>query len=100
MYRMRKPSESRIHEFIEVQSRLEFTYPSVGATSDGDHPTGSTADHNRIHLGAGQAIFDAARRALGKWEHYPDGWIELHRQDLSPPAAHQTVAVLARASGL
>ena len=99
MYLFKKPSDKRISEFIESQSRLEFTYPSVGATRNGDHPSGFVVDHNRIQLGAGQTIFDAARRALCEWQHYRFDWIELHRPD-GNPEPEQTVGVLARALGL
>jgi uncharacterized protein (UPF0548 family) len=94
-----KPSEIRIREFIESQSRLEYTYPSVGATRNGDHPSGFVVDHNRIHLGSGQATFDAAKRALLEWQHYRFDWIELHRPD-AVPEPEQTIGVLARALGL
>ena len=99
MYLFKKPSDERISKFIESQSRLEFTYPSVGATRNGDHPSGFVVDHNRIHLGAGQATFDVAKRALCEWQHYRFDWIELHRPDVDPEP-DQTVAVLARALGL
>ena len=99
MYLFKKPSDERIGEFIESQSRLEFTYPSVGTTRTGDNPSGFLVDHNRVHLGAGQATFDAARRALCEWQHYRFDWIELQRPD-SNPEPEQTVGVLARALGL
>jgi uncharacterized protein (UPF0548 family) len=99
MYLFKKPSDERISEFIEWQSRLTCTYPSVGATRNGDHPLGFLVDHNRIHLGSGQATFDAAKRALCDWQHYRFDWIELQRPDVEP-APDQTVGVLARALGL
>ena len=99
MFLFRKPSDERIKVFIESQFRLDFTYPSVGATRDGDHPSGFLVDHNRIYLGAGKATFDAARRALCEWQHYRFDWIELHRPDVDP-APDQTVGVLASALGL
>ena len=99
MYLFKKPGDERISRFIELQSRLEFTYPSVGATKNGDHPSGFVVDHNRIHLGAGRATFDVAKRALCQWRHYRFDWIELHRPDVNPEP-DQTVGVLARALGL
>jgi uncharacterized protein (UPF0548 family) len=99
MYLLKKPSDERIGGFIESQSRLEFTYPSVGATKDGDHPWGFIIDHNRIHLGVGQATFEVAKRALCAWQHYRFDWIELHRPD-GNPEPEQTVGVLARALGI
>ncbi len=99
MYLIKKPSDQRISGFIESQSRLDFTYPSVGATKNGDHPPGFVVDHNRNHLGSGQATFDVAKRALCEWQHYRFDWIELHRPDVNPEP-EQTVGVLARALGL
>ena len=99
MYRFRKPSDNQIIAFIESQSRLDFTYPSVGATRNGDAPSGFVVDRNRILLGTGQAVFDAAKRALAEWQHYRFDWIELHRPDVAT-ATDQTVGVLAGALGL
>lgn len=99
MYLLKKPSDERISRFIESQSRLEFTYPSIGATRYGDHPLGFLVDHNRSSLGSGQATFDAAKRALREWQHYRFGWIELYWPEVDP-APDQTVGVLARALGL
>ena len=93
MYLLKKPSDDRINEFIEAQSRLDFTYPSVGSTRNGGHAKGYTVDHNRIHLGSGEAVFDAARLTLCQWQHYRFDWIELHRPDVDP-APDQTVGVL------
>ena len=94
-----KPSDAQIRDFIESQAKLDFTYPSVGATKNGDYPSGFVVDHNRIHLGAGQVTFDVAKRALCEWKHYRFDWIELHRPDIIPEP-EQTVGVLARALGL
>jgi uncharacterized protein (UPF0548 family) len=99
MYLIQKPSDERVCKFIESQSRLDFTYPSVGTTRNGDHPSGYTVDHNRIHLGEGKATFDAAKQALHEWQHYRFNWIELHRPDVNPEP-DQTVGVLAHALGL
>ena len=90
MYLFQKPSAVRIHEFIESQSRLEFTYPSIGATRNGNHPSGYVLDHHSIHLGAGQTTFEAARQALCEWQHYHFDWIELQRPE-EDPQPHQTV---------
>jgi len=99
MYLFKKPSDQRISELIESQSQLEFTYSSVGTTKNGDHPSDFLVDHNRVHLGSGQATFDVAKRALCEWQHYRFDWIELHRPN-ADPEPDQTVGVLARALGL
>lgn len=99
MYLLTKPSVGQINEFIEAQSRLDFTYPSVGSTRFGECPSGYEVDHNQIALGSGEDIFAAARQALCEWQHYRFDWIELHRP-AEDPARDQTVGVLARALGL
>jgi len=99
MYLFRKPSDAQIIAVIESQARLDFTYPSVGVTRNGDAPSGFVVDHNRIHLGSGQVVFDAAKRALSEWQHYRFDWIELHRPKVAPTTG-QAVGVLARALGL
>ncbi len=99
MYLLTKPNADRINEVLNGQVRLDFTYPSIGSTSDGRHPSGFIVDHNRIQLGAGKATFEAARQALGQWQHYRFDWIELHRPD-GDPEPDQTIGVLARALGL
>ncbi|MEO2036596.1 MAG: DUF1990 domain-containing protein [Planctomycetaceae bacterium] len=99
MYNFKKPSDERISRFIESQSTLDFTYPQVGATRNGDQPSGFVIDRNRILLGAGQSTFELAKRALCNWQHYEFDWIELHRPEVSPEPG-QTVGVLARALGL
>jgi uncharacterized protein (UPF0548 family) len=99
MYLIKKPSDDQIKALIESQSRLEFTYPLVEATRHGESPPGFVVDHNRIHLGTGQLVFEAAKRALSEWQHYRFNWIEIHRPD-EVVATGQTVGVLARALGL
>ena len=99
MYLFKKPGDERIRRFIESQSTLDFTYPSVGATRNGDYPSGFVPDHNRIHLGAGQATFEVAKRALCNWQHYQFDWIDLFRSDATPEP-EQTVGILAHALGL
>ena len=99
MYLLTKPSDKQIDEIVEAQSRLNFTYPSVGSTKDGGYPSDYKVDHNRISLGSGRATYDAAKRALCEWQHYRFDWIELHRLN-DDPTPDQTVGVLARALGL
>ena len=84
-----KPSDEQIRDFIESQSRLEFTYPSVGATKHGESPVGFDVDRTRIQLGVGQATFEVAQLALCEWQHYRFDWVELHRPD-TIPAPDQT----------
>jgi len=99
MYLIKKPDDQRIKEFIEAQSRLEFTYPMIGATRKEQHPSGYILDHNRIQLGHGTALFIRAKQALSEWRHFQFDWIELHQFN-ETPEPDQTVGVLAHALGL
>lgn len=99
MFFLQKPSRERILEVVDRHSDDGFRYPSVGLTREGEHPPEFRLDHHRVRLGAGEATFEAAKRALCQWRHFELGWVELFRteQELAP---NQTVGVLARAMGI
>lgn len=99
MYLFRKPGDQQIKDFIEVQSRLEFTYPMLGATRKEEHHTGYILDHNRILLGKGEALFALAKQALCEWRHFQLDWVELHHP-AAIPELDQTVGVLAHVLGI
>ena len=58
------------------QSKLGFTYTAVGATAS-QPPAGYTVDHTRIKLGEGEEVFMKAKAALGRWEQFRLGWVEV-----------------------
>ncbi len=99
MYLWRRPTEQQIRNFLAAQAQVEFSYAEVGATRNGELPSGYVVDHTRVPLGSGLHTFDRAAAALRNWQHYRFGWIQLHRPQASP-AAGQTVGVVARAAGL
>jgi uncharacterized protein (UPF0548 family) len=99
MFFLRKPTDEQISEFLAEQSHRDFTYPQVGSTRNGEAPPSHLVEKTRIHLGSGQARFDAACRALFEWQHYGFDWIELHRPHADPEPG-QTVCVLVRALGV
>ncbi len=99
MYLFKKPNGKQIQQFIESQSHLEFTYPSVEATKNGNHPARYVLDHNRICLGTGEATFEIAKQKLCEWQHFQFKWIELHHTE-NYPEPGQTVGILAHALGL
>jgi uncharacterized protein (UPF0548 family) len=55
-------------------------------------------DRTRVRLGRGEAVFDAARAALRRWQQFQLGWVELCWPD-TPVQVGAGVAVLARAAG-
>jgi uncharacterized protein (UPF0548 family) len=98
MLALRKPSADRLRDFLAAQSKLDFTYPAVGATA-AMPPAGYVVDRTRIKLGEGAKAFAVAKAALGRWEHFRLGWVEAWPPE-TPIQAGQVVAVIARLFGL
>ena len=96
MLSLRKPSAERLREFLAGQSKLDFTYPAVGATT-AVPPAGYVVDRTRIKLGEGAWTFAAAQAALRRWEHFRLGWVETW-PPVTPIQAGQVVAVIAGSS--
>jgi uncharacterized protein (UPF0548 family) len=95
---LRKPSAATLRAFLTMQAKLDFTYAAVGATATLP-PARYVVDHTRIRLGEGLAVFEAARAALGQWEHFRLGWVETWPPGL-PVESGQVVVVIARSAGL
>src|SRR5688500_2437047 len=74
MITLRKHSTETIRAFLASQSGLDLSYPAVGATAT-EPPSGYAVDHTRIRLGEGEAVFAAAKAALGRWEQFDLGWV-------------------------
>lgn len=98
MWSFNRPSDEQIRQFLTAQSQGDFSYPHVGDSRDGA-PAGYDLDHNRLCLGHGEAVFEAACTALRRWQMFPASWTEIHRAD-SPIQPGQVVAMLARVFGL
>lgn len=56
-------------------------------------------DHTRIQLGKGQQVFDEAKNAIKRWEHFQRGWVETSSKDI-PIERGQIVGVMARDFGV
>lgn len=98
MLTLRKPSTEGMRDFLATQSRLDLTYPAVGATAAA-LPSGYVVDRTRIKLGEGAAAFAAAKAALRRWEHFRPGWVDVQPLD-TPIQAGQVVVVIACLVGL
>src|SRR6516162_11662172 len=98
MLSLRKPSAEKLQDFLATQSKLDFTYPAVGATA-AVPPAGYVVDRTRIKLGEGPSDFAAAQAALRRWEHFHLGWMKTWPPE-TPIQAGQVVAVIARIVGL
>lgn len=98
MLSLRKPTAESIRRFLAEQARLDFTYTAVGATA-GIPPDGYVIDRTRIKLGEGQQVYEAAKRALQRWDQFRLGWVEAGPRE-TPIRTGAVVAILARAIGL
>jgi uncharacterized protein (UPF0548 family) len=95
----RKPSVESLRRIVAAQSKLEFTYPSVGATAaGGPAPAGYMLDHTRVEIGRGSEVFDRARAALERWDQFRLSWLQAFPDD-AVIRPGETVIVLARAFG-
>ncbi len=98
MKMFRKPSAKVIKNFLEQQSKLDFTYSPVGATSD-VLPRGYHLNHTRVKIGDGEATFARAKAALARWEQFRIGWVEIQPPD-APIQPGSVVAIVACRVGL
>jgi uncharacterized protein (UPF0548 family) len=98
MKSLRRPSSASVREFLAAQAKLDFTYPAVGATATAP-PAGYVVDHTRIKLGEGEAVFRAARAALGRWDQFRLGWVESWPPG-APIRAGEVVGSVARCLGV
>jgi len=98
MLSLRKSTPETISAFLTSQAALDLSYSGVGATAN-TPPAGYNVDHARIKLGEGEQVFEAAKMALERWEHFNLGWVEASPADTSIREG-QAVAMLARSFGI
>jgi uncharacterized protein (UPF0548 family) len=82
---------------LAEQAALNFSYPAVGATAT-TPPAGFTVDRTRIDLGHGEAVFDAAKAALERWQQFRLGWVDAWSPE-TPLEAGRVVAIMGWAMG-
>lgn len=99
MFLLAKPSDEQIRNIIAAQRSAPFSYSFAGASRDDTPPAGYKRDHNRVCLGAGEAIFNRAVAAVQRWEMFNLGWVQLCWPAASI-AVGTTVAMLASSFGL
>lgn len=98
IWSLRRPSQEVLHAFLARQRREPFSYPEVGQSRSGT-PAGYDLDHNRVRLGEGKAVFEAACAALRQWEMFPKPWTHIEPAG-APIEEGGVVAMLARALGV
>jgi uncharacterized protein (UPF0548 family) len=95
---LRRPSQQVVHDFLARQRREPFSYPEVGQSRSGT-PVGYDLDHNRVRLGEGLAVYEAACAALRRWEMFPRPWTQIEPAD-TPIEEGNVVAMVAHALGV
>jgi uncharacterized protein (UPF0548 family) len=98
MLLFRKPLIPTIRAFLASQAKLNFSYPSAGATAAAP-PPGFAVDQTHISLGTGQSVFVTSKESLQRWEHFRLGWVEPRWPD-TPIEPGQVIGVLARVCGM
>lgn len=98
MFSIQKPSYEEMGRFLADQRNQDFTYSAVGSIG-GTAPSGFLVDHTRVLLGQGRTVFEAAKTALRRWEHFRLGWVETSSTDI-PIEQGQVVGVLASVFGV
>jgi uncharacterized protein (UPF0548 family) len=94
---LQKPTADALRRFVAEQAALEFSYAAVGATATVP-PSGYTVDKTSIDLGAGEAVFEAAKAALRRWQQFRLGWVDMWSPD-TPIEVGQVVAIMGWAMG-
>jgi uncharacterized protein (UPF0548 family) len=98
MLTVRKPGIELRQRFLQVQSKLDYTYAEIGATA-ATPPANYAVDHTRAQLGEGESVFQAGRRALERWEQFRLGWLEVWPTETAIETG-ATVVVIARVFGV
>ncbi len=97
MFFAREPSDATVRQFLESQRAQPFSYADVGASFK-TPPPGFFIDHNRVQLGHGVAVYNAAVNALRHWRQFDLGWVSVANDDEAIDVGG-IVAVKARAFG-
>jgi uncharacterized protein (UPF0548 family) len=98
VFLIRPPSRPQIEQFLAEQRDLPYTYTAIGATRATAAPASYQLDHNRIWLGAGEAVYERAAAALQRWAMFDIGWVRLCWPE-TPLAAGATFGVAIRHFG-
>ncbi|MFN0173533.1 MAG: DUF1990 family protein [Saprospiraceae bacterium] len=94
-----KPSESVTSAFIERERQLPYSYAEIGSTQNETPVSGFDNDFNFIALGQGEAVWEAAKEAVGQWKMFPGGWACIWPERM-PLREGEVVAMLAKVMGL
>jgi len=92
VFLLRRPSDSEISRFVQLQERSTLSYEPAGLSRRS--PSGYDIDEHRVVIGRGEHTFERAKAALDAWAMFRLGWVELHPAQ-APTTPGTTVAILA-----
>ena len=95
----RFPSGTQLHNYWQGLGAHAHTYEDQGATRTGLPPQGYDYDINRICLGQGQQVYEAAVISLRDWRMFPPSWTVVF-PDKVPLIEGKDVVVLFRLFGM
>lgn len=98
MISIRKPTAEVIGRLSADQAGRDFTYAGVSGTAT-EPPAGYVVDRTRALLGTGEAVFEAAKGALRRWEQFRFDWLEMATPE-TPIRTGEIATVLAHLGGL
>ena len=93
---LRRPTDAALAAWLARQRDVR---PSFEAPLPDVAPPGFNLDSCRLELGAGPAVFAAARDALRRWAHCDMGWLDIAPRAALPAPGLQ-LAMLVRLGGL
>jgi len=99
VFYLKRPARETIQHYLTLRQDDCFSYSAVGATRAKNAPDRYVVDHNRVQLGSGRAAFEQAKAALGRWEMFNLGWLQLCWPE-TPVEVGSIVGVLARLGGV
>jgi len=103
MFSLLKPSQASILRKLEKARELPVSY-GIGLNTQGGPdelhvPRGYVRDHSRSEIGRGAAAFEAAKRAMRRWEQFNLGWVRIANPE-APIEADETIVMESHTLGL
>jgi uncharacterized protein (UPF0548 family) len=93
MFRLSRPTDAEIADLLDEAASMSLSYEEIGITAKMPKTTRYNVDHNRIKLGKGPTVFDAAKAAVRGWKMFDFDWIRLV-PDSAPIEVGRNVAIV------
>ncbi len=77
MLRLQRPRPESIQQLLKLHADVALSYADVGGTLRNELPDGFNRLDRSFRLGRGQACFERATEALGRWSCFNLPWIHL-----------------------